>query len=229
MAIEIIYKDENYVAINKPHGLLTHKTSIAMDADTSALYLLKTQMDNYLYTVHRLDRKTSGILVFALKPEAQSYLSGLFRDGKVHKSYLAIVRGFTDDEDIIDYSITSPKGKLQEAVTHYTTLERYQLPIPFGQHDSSRYSLVKLTPETGRFHQLRKHMAHIFHPIIGDRPHGCNKQNRLFKDKFGLTEMMLHAETMVFSDRDGKCDISIKAEVSPSFSRIHNIMKDYIV
>lgn len=209
MKLEIIYQDQNLVAINKPHGLLVHRTNIANDAKVFALQELRNQLGQHVYPVHRLDRKTSGVLLFALDKSRQKEISKLFQEGKIHKSYIALVRGYLKGNGTVDYDLKSDKGTSQKAVTHYKTLEQYEINLPLGKHMTSRYTLVELKPETGRFHQLRKHMAHIFHPIIGDRPHGCNKQNKIWKEKFDMTTMMLHAKRLWFEDESGiKIDIS---------------------
>ena len=194
--LEIIYEDDTLVAINKPHGLLVHRTPLAKDATEFALQLLRDRLGYHIYPSHRLDRKTSGVLLFAKTPEDNTAVSKLFQDKQVDKSYLAIVRGFTEKSGTIDYSLTADGKSYKEAVTDYKTIRQFEIPVAFGLHQTSRYSLVELAPKTGRFHQLRKHMAHIFHPIIGDRPHGCNKQNRLWKDVHGMDKMFLHAQSL---------------------------------
>lgn len=223
--LEIIFQDDNLIAINKPHGLLVHKTNIALDANTSVLKILRKQLGKPIFTIHRIDRKTSGVLLLAFDKKAQSELSKQFMDGTVQKTYHAIVRGFTQDAQKIDYAIKDYNGVTKDAITHYKTLEQFEISLPFGKHDSSRYSLIELKPSTGRYHQLRMHMAHIFHPIIGDRPHGCNKQNKLFKEKFDLMDMMLHAQTLSFTHPYSGDQISVQAKPSESFSRILSTLK----
>ena len=112
---------------------------------------------------------------------------------------MPILRGYTEDAGTIDYPLRREDGKLQDAVTHYKTICRTEIDLPFGAHSTSRYSLVEAKPETGRMHQLRKHFAHIFHPIIADRAHGCNKQNKLFKEKWEMDTMLLHASSLSLS------------------------------
>lgn len=219
IVLEIIYQDEQLVAINKPHGLLVHRSKIAAEADVFALQLLRDQLGQKVYPVHRIDRKTSGILLFALSEEMDKSMKQLFAEKQVGKSYLAIVRGFTNDEDTIDYSLRKENGQLQEAVTHYRTLQRTEIAVPFGKHNTSRYSLLEVKPETGRMHQIRKHMAHINHPIIGDRPHGCNKQNKLFKEKWQMDKMMLHAKELSFVQPSNDQIINISANISSEFER----------
>lgn len=218
-ALEIIYQDEHVVVVNKPHGLLMHRSKMARDAKTSVLKILRAQTGLHLYTVHRLDRKTSGLVVIALDPETQSFLNEQFRERKVSKSYQAVVRGYTDEEGIIDYAIKNEKGVVKDAITRYKTLQHYDCPWPSGNHPTSRYSLVELYPETGRYHQLRMHMAHIFHPIIGDRPHGCNKQNRLWKELHGMNTMLLHANRLTLTINPRSTAEVFEAEKSQEFSR----------
>ncbi|GAA4462634.1 tRNA pseudouridine(65) synthase TruC [Nibrella saemangeumensis] len=212
------------VAINKPHGLLVHRSPIASDAGEFAVQLLRDQLGQRVYPVHRLDRKTGGVLLFALSEAMNAAMQMLFAEGGVQKTYLAIVRGYTDDQQEIDYPLRREDGVLQEAFTVLKTLQRTEVDLPFGKHATSRYSLVELTPTTGRMHQLRKHMAHILHPIIGDRPHGCNKQNRLFKERFAMDTMLLHAQTLRFRHPQTQEAVMISAPLQPEFSRMLTLL-----
>lgn len=223
--LEILYQDDYLVAINKPNGLLVHRSPIATNTDVYALQLLRDQLNQKVYPCHRLDRKTSGVLVFALSKEVQKMMNDAFMNNETSKSYLAIVRGFTEDSGSVDYALTNDKGKLQEALTHYKTLVKTELPIPLGKFSSSRYSLVEVTPVTGRMHQIRKHFAHIFHPIIGDRPHGCNKQNKLFLEKWEMSNMLLHAESLRFVHPVSEIMVEIKASVPSEFERMLNVLE----
>ncbi len=226
--LEILYEDDSLIAINKPHGLLVHRTKIAADATEFAVQLLRDQIGQRVFPVHRLDRKTSGVLLFAKTEAANSYMQQRFLNRELSKTYHALVRGYTKAEGTIDYALTDASNKTKAAVTHYKTLEQYELDLPFGKHNTSRYSLVELAPETGRFHQLRKHMAHIFHPIIGDRPHGCNKQNRLWKEKYGMDKMLLHASRLEFRNENG-FDIIIAAPKSQLFTEVLAMLRKCIV
>lgn len=219
LKLEIIYQDDYLVAINKPHGLLVHKTKIAADVSAFALQLLRNQLGQHVYPCHRLDRKTSGVLLFALEEETNSLMQHKFAQGLVQKKYLAIVRGYTNAKGIIDYPLKKDNEVLQEAVTAYKTIDKTELKIPCSDKPTSRYSLVEVEPLTGRMHQIRKHFAHIFHPIIGDRPHGCNKQNKLFKEKWDMTTMMLHANSLSFDHPLTNKKTSITASLSEEFSR----------
>ena len=222
--LPILYQSLDLVAINKPHGLLVHRSPIASDASEFAVQLLRDQLGQRVYPVHRLDRKTSGVLLFALNEVMNAAMQQQFMAGQVHKTYLALVRGYTPDEQTIDYPLRRDEGRhagtMQEAVTHLKTLQRTEIPLPYGKHQTSRYSLVELTPETGRMHQLRKHMAHILHPIIGDRPHGCNKQNKLFLAYFGMNTMLLHARQIAFAHPVSGEAIVIEAPWQAEFERM---------
>ena len=218
--LEILYQDDHLIAINKPHGLLVHRTKIARDASEFAIQLLRDQIGQTVYPVHRLDRKTSGVLLFALSSEMNAAMQTQFMDGKVSKHYLSIVRGFTADKETIDYALTRDDGKVQEAITHFETISKSEIELPHGKFDTSRYSLIDVAPETGRMHQIRKHMAHLRHPIIGDRPHGCNKQNKLFLEKFNMNTMMLHARQLKFTHPVSGEEVVINADVQSEFDRM---------
>lgn len=224
MNLEILYQDEHLIAINKPHGLTVHRSDYIGDADTYAVQELRDQIGQFVYPCHRLDRKTSGVLLFALNTEINKLMQMQFAENLVKKTYLAIVRGYTDDSGVIDYPLTNENGKTQEAITEYRTLKRTELDIPSGKFETSRYSLVEAHPQTGRLHQIRKHFAHILHPIIGDRPHGCNKQNKLFKEQFGMTTMMLLASEITFEHPINKTDIKVNANISSEFNRMIQLM-----
>jgi len=223
--LELIYQDEHIIAINKPHGLLVHRTKIATERDVFALQLLRDQIGQRVYPVHRIDRKTSGVLLFALNDEVNASLSTIFREQQIEKTYWAIVRGFTDSEGTIDYALRKENGQLQESVTHYKTLSQTEIAVPLGKFDTSRYSLVEVKPETGRMHQIRKHLAHIHHPIIADRPHGCNKQNKLFKEKWKMDSMLLHAKEVQFKHPVTSENLPIRANISYEFERTLRFLK----
>lgn len=222
--LDIIFRDEYLAAINKPHGLLVHRSPIACDAKEFALQLLRDQLNQHVFPAHRLDRKTGGVLLFALSKEVEKLMQQQFSDNQVDKKYLAIVRGHTDDAGEIDYPLRKENGSLQEAFTRYKTLARAELDVPLGNHPTSRYSLVEANPQTGRMHQLRKHFSHIFHPIIGDRTHGCNKQNKLFKERWELDTMLLHASQISFKHPVTKMPIQIAAPLQDEFVRMMGVM-----
>lgn len=222
--LEIIYQDDHLIAINKPHGLLVHRSKIANDAKEFALQLLRDQIGRHVNPVHRLDRKTGGALLFAFDKEIEIAMQKQFQETLVDKHYLAIVRGYTPSEMEIDYPLAKENGTIQEAQTKFITLQQSEIAIAVGQHPTSRYSLVEANPRTGRMHQIRKHFAHIFHPIIGDRPHGCNKQNRFFKDHLKMNTMLLHASKLSFTHPVSGQKVTVEANLQPEFERMLNFL-----
>ena len=222
--LEIVYQDEHIIAINKPHGLLVHRSVIANDAKEFALQMLRDQIGRRVSPVHRLDRKTGGLLLFAFEKDVEGLLHQQFREGHVTKKYLAVLRGYAPDQMNIDYPLVKENGAIQDAFTSFVTLRRAELDIPLGKHPTSRYSLVEAAPTTGRMHQLRKHFAHIFYPIIGDRKHGCNKQNRFFKETWDMTTMLLHASELLFKHPVTQQDIHLKAPLQEEFQRVMALM-----
>jgi len=222
--LEIVYQDDHLIAINKPHGLLVHRSSIASDAKEFALQLLRDQVGRFVSPVHRLDRKTSGLLLFAFDKEVEIAMHQQFQNGEVQKKYLAILRGHAPDQLDIDYPLLKENGNMQEAFTSFVTLKRAELDIAFGKHQTSRYSLVEASPTTGRMHQLRRHFAHIFYPIIGDRKHGCNKQNKFFKEQWEMTTMLLHASELAFIHPVTKQQVQLSAGVQSEFLRVMALM-----
>lgn len=224
VTFDILYQDEYLVAIHKPSGFMVHRSSL--DPYTSDLVLqhLRKQIKQRVYPIHRLDRKTSGVLLIALSKESLAKMNEIFKERKIEKEYLAICRGYTDQEFYIDYPLTSTSGKSQDAQTEGFTLAKSELPWQTSKFPTSRYSLVKLSPITGRTHQLRKHMAHIFHPILGDRPHGCNKQNRYFKTNHGMTKMMLHAYSLKFIHPFTNKQIRLQSEPPKHFTNVLDLL-----
>ena len=223
-ALDILYRDEHLVAINKPNGLLVHRSNIAAAEEVFAMQLLRDQIRQRVYTVHRLDRKTSGVLLFALNTETAALLQEAFVRQLIDKTYIAIVRGFFPGDLELEYALTNDRGKKQSALTHFQLLKQTEIPLPFGKHQTSRYSLLQAFPKTGRQHQIRKHCAHLNHPIIGDRPHGCNKQNKLFKDRCVMTTMMLHASGIKFKHPVTKIPLEIEAPLPDEFKRVRLLL-----
>jgi tRNA pseudouridine65 synthase len=174
--------------------------------------------------VHRLDRKTGGLLLFAFEKEVETAMHRQFMNNEVSKKYLAILRGFAPDHMEVDYPLAKENGTMQEAFTGFVTLKRAELDVAFGKHSTSRYSLAEATPTTGRMHQLRRHFAHVFYPIIGDRKHGCNKQNKFFKEQWQMTTMLLHASELSFTHPVTGSNVSLTAPVQQEFQRVMQLM-----
>lgn len=213
----ILFEDEYLVAIDKPSGIMVHRTRISEDT-RFVLQLFRDQLGRRLYPVHRLDRGTSGVLVFGKTREAAALLSGQFRDKGVGKKYLAIIRGYVEEEGTIDYPIardtTRPR---QEAVTHYTRLGQSEIAYPVGRYTTARYSLVEARPVTGRHHQVRRHFAHIRHPVIGDKKHGDVKHNKFMREQWGISRLLLHASSLAFVHPVSGEKVSITAPLDDIF------------
>lgn len=222
--LEILYEDAGYVAVNKPNGLLVHRTRIAEEKKEFALQMLRDQLGHPVYTTHRLDRGTSGVLLFGKSSEAVSPVVKAFEEKQVDKLYYAIVRGYTAEEETIDSPIRPDKDHKhkapQDAVTHYKRLATVELPIPVGRYSTARYSLVKVQPETGRMHQIRKHFAHIRHYIVGDKRHGDWRHNQMFREELECPTMLLHSASLSFTHPLQGGLVEIKAPLPAPFERL---------
>lgn len=219
--LEIIYEDDFYICINKPAGVLVHKTNIAKDeSELLALQILRDQIGKKVYPLHRIDRPTTGALLFSKSSEAASLLQPLFPTTEVEKFYLCIVRGYMEDNHgIINHALKKKLiGELQEAQTSYWSLAQSEIPFSSSpRYPTSRYSLLKVYPHTGRMHQIRRHMAHARHYVIGDSTHGDNKQNIFFRTQFGLDNMLLHAWELSFIHPFTKQEINLQADLPDHF------------
>lgn len=231
MQLEILYQDEFLVAINKPSGLLVHRSLIDKHETQFAVQQLRDQIGQKVYPPHRLDRPTSGVLLFALDPNTARLLTEQFTQAVVQKTYLALVRGFCAAEAVIDYPLKEALDEIadakaaqdkpaQTAITHYRRLKQFELPFASSQHPTSRYSLLELYPKTGRKHQLRRHLKHIFHPIVGDTTHGDGKQNQLFREQFGCERLLLHAQVLSLLHPVSQLALRLQASLSEEFAQV---------
>jgi tRNA pseudouridine65 synthase len=222
--LEILYEDAGLIAINKPAGLLVHRTRIAAEEQHEfAIQMLRDQIGVQVHPVHRLDRATSGVLLFTKNRELIPLIEKEFAERRVKKTYLALVRGVPREaEGTFDRPLESERSKrLQEAITRFKILCSAEIPFDTtGRYPSSRYALLELSPETGRTHQIRRHLAQARHYIIGDKKHGDNKQNKFFESQFKLQKMLLHAHTLDFTHPIENELIRIKAELPVHFRAI---------
>lgn len=233
--LEILYQDSHLVAVNKPAGWLVHRTWLDRHETVFVMQTLRDQIGQHVFTVHRLDRPTSGILLMALSSDVARSLSQQFEQHQVAKTYHAIVRGYLLDDGTVDYALTEELDKIadkfssaekapQPAITHYRALASVEVPLPIGRYPTSRFSLMELQPQTGRKHQLRRHMSHLRHPIIGDTTHGDLKQNRGVVEHFSCPGLMLHASQMQLSHPVTGEHLSITA---PLDSRWQGLIGDF--
>lgn len=197
-ALAILHHDAWLVAIAKPPGMAVHRSEQVHDR-APALQRLRDQIGQWVYPVHRLDRATSGVLLFALDPQTAAAMGARLHAREVDKRYLAVARGFTPLHATIERALReTPEGPAQPAHTDLERLATVELPVPVGRYATARYSLVELRPRSGRAHQLRKHMAHLRHPIVGDVRHGDGRHNRLFREQLGIRRLLLHARRLAF-------------------------------
>ena len=230
-ALEILYHDRYLVAINKPSGLLVHKSPIDKHETRFALQDVRDQIGQYVYPVHRLDKPTSGVLLFALSKEIAQIMGEAFRNNEVKKEYIAVVRGYVDEKGLIDHPLKQmldskaekARGitkEEQEARTAYECLEKVELPYAVSRYPVARYSLVRLIPQTGRKHQLRRHMKHIHHHMIGDTKHGRGEHNKLFREKFDVHRLLLHAYHISFIHPVTQKTVIIDAKIDETFCKL---------
>lgn len=223
--LDILFEDEYLIALNKPSGLLVHPSWIAPRGTPNLASMLKEYFaGGSPYTIHRLDRPTSGVILFGKTKEVAQAMNLQFAERQVHKTYLCMVRGYVQEQGTIDYALKEQLDKIadkhanqdkepQSAVSHFRCLAQAEIDMPLGRYEKSRYSLVEVKPETGRKHQIRRHMKHIFHPIVGDTKHGDNKHNKALRQRFGLDRLMLMATELSFQHPQSKQILQITAPI----------------
>ncbi|MFU8832042.1 MAG: pseudouridine synthase [Wenzhouxiangella sp.] len=218
--MKILWRDRWLCAIDKPCGLMVHRSNRGTDT-TFALQQLRDRLGQRVWPIHRLDRATSGVLLFALDPETAAVMGHQMMDRTIAKRYLAVVRGYADPAGVIDHPLPADGvGPLQPATTRYARLCRMELPYPVGRYASARYSLLEVLPETGRTHQIRRHLKHVFHPVIGDTTYGEGRHNRLFRELFACNRLLLHASNLAFDHPSEQRRISLAAPLSGVFRQI---------
>ncbi|BCB72733.1 MULTISPECIES: pseudouridine synthase [Halomonadaceae] len=203
--LNILYQDEHLVAVHKPSGLLVHRSALARGETEFLLQRLRDQLGKRVYPVHRLDRPTSGVMVFGLSSEAAALLSEGFSERQVEKRYLAVVRGKAPEQERLDYPLreedgTRPKAEMpaMPAMTDIRRLDSVELPVQVDRYPVARYSLVEARPLTGRRHQIRRHLSRRGYPIIGDAKHGKSVHNRFFAEQLAAPRLLLAATYLAF-------------------------------
>ena len=230
--LPILYRDDFLVAVRKPSGLLVHRSVLDVHEERFAVQILRDQIGRHVHPVHRLDKGTSGVLLFALDRETAALVSSAFERQAVRKTYLAVVRGHSPAEGFIDHPLTrrfddaerrpetAADAPAQDAVTHFRRLATTELPYQVDRYPTSRYALVELSPATGRRHQIRRHLKHISHPIIGDATFGKGRHNRLFAQLFGVSRLLLECTRMQLAHPRSGDALDLSAPLAEDFARV---------
>jgi len=229
--LEILYQDKYLVAINKPSGLLVHKSMIDKHEIYFAMKMLRDQIGHWVYPIHRLDKPTSGVLLFALDSDTARIMSEQFKKHSIQKTYIAVVRGYIQEDGVIDYALSVKLDKItdkkadktkeaEDAITLYKRLATVEIDFSVGKYDKTRYSLVQLKPRTGRKHQLRRHMKHLSHHILGDTKYGRGEHNKLIRKEFDCNRLLLHAQKLEIKHPVSHEKFTINANFDDTFVNI---------
>ncbi|MEF1256136.1 tRNA pseudouridine(65) synthase TruC [Vibrio sp. M260112] len=231
LVLEIVYQDEYFVAVNKPAGMLVHRSWLDKHETQFVMQTLRDQIGQHVFPLHRLDRPTSGVLIFALSSEVASQVMPMFANHEMEKTYHAIVRGWIMESGRLDYALKVELDKIadkhasqdkeaQEAITDYQPLAQVEIPHSTGSFPTTRYCLMEMKPLTGRKHQLRRHMAHLRHPIVGDTTHGDGKHNKLFREVYDSHRLLLHASSLKFVHPFTQREITIEAGLDETWQKL---------
>jgi tRNA pseudouridine65 synthase len=235
--LPILFRDDALVVINKPSGLLVHRSPIDRHETRFAVQLLRDQLGRRVHPVHRLDKGTSGALAFALDRDTATVLAEQFANQRVRKTYLAIVRGWPSDAGVIDHPldavqdayVPAPGAAAKPCRTSYRTLATVELPVRVDRYPTSRYAWVELQPGTGRRHQLRRHLAGASYPIVGDSTYGKGRHNRLFAATFGVSRLLLACTRLEFARIPGGAPLTVDAPLATDFDAVlAQLQRDYL-
>jgi len=230
----IVYEDDDFVVMDKPSGLLVHPSWLSKGETEFAVDQIKQYLNvDKIHNVHRLDRPTCGLLLFAKHIEAAKLIGDQFLNDTIEKQYITICRGFVEQRGKIDYALkpeydkiankfSDPDKEAQDACTHYECINQSEIALPMNGFPTARFSFVRVRPKTGRKHQIRRHFKHIHHPLLGDTRHGCNKTNRVLKSQLSWSRLALRADRLMFTHPFSKETIQIQAAQSQQFTQMLN-------
>lgn len=218
--IPVLYRDASLAVVDKPAGLMVHDSALARGETDFMADRLREQFDRPIFLVHRLDRATSGCLLLAFDRESASILGKTLMSGDVEKDYLAVCRGWPEDAFVVDHPLDGGPGKplKKSAITRFERLMTCELALPSAGFDTSRYALLRAQPQTGRFRQIRRHLKHLSHHLIGDTSHGDGRHNRAFR-MMGIHRMLLHAERLRFDHPHSGVRIEAVAPLDTEFAK----------
>jgi len=241
MSLEILFQDQYLVAVNKPSGLLVHRTELDKTEEDAVVQRLRDQTGQWVFPVHRLDRGTSGVLLMAFSPQIARELSEQFANAATAKTYHCLVRGFCQDNGVIDYPLAKLneqkgmsrfkiEGTEKEAQTEFACLQHYQLPVPVSRYDAMRLSWMEVTPKQGRKHQIRRHFKHLFHPLVGDSCYGCRHINKVVRNLWpDQQRLMLHASSLTFFHPGIQKSITLTAAYDDQINAVLRQLEQYKV
>ena len=226
--IAVLFVDDRLAVVNKPAGLMVHDSALARGESDFVADRLREQFGRQIFLVHRLDRATSGCLLLAFDRETASALGKTLMSRQVEKDYLAICRGWPEETFVVDHALDGGPGKpvKKPAVTEFTRLAMAELDMPSANFDTSRYALLRASPHTGRFRQIRRHLKHVSHHLIGDSSHGDGRHNRNFR-MLGIHRMLLHAERLAFAHPVGGQVIEVLAPLDAEYTRATDLFTDW--
>lgn len=220
MELPVLYRDDFLAVVDKPAGLMVHDSALARGETDFAADRLREQFGKPIFLVHRLDRATSGCLLLAFDRDSASALGKTLMSREVEKDYLAVCRGWPEERFVVDHPLDGGPGKplKKPAVTEFERLATTELAVPSSGFETSRYALLRARPLTGRFRQIRRHLKHVSHHLIGDTSHGDGRHNRNFR-MLGIHRMLLHAQRLAFAHPVGGERIEATAPPDPAFER----------
>jgi tRNA pseudouridine65 synthase len=228
--ISVIFEDSDYIAIDKPPGYHVHppeNSQWKVPRDLICLYWLRNYLGSYVYPIHRLDAATGGVVLFGKHSEAAGKIQHLIQTQSISKQYVAVTRGYCADEGVNEKPLLSDSSDLMlESRTEFQLLSKLELPFAVGKkHTTSRYSLLKVEPKTGRYHQIRRHFASDSHPIIGDIMHGDSHHNRFFRENLNIPGLLLHSFELSFMHPYQDVSVIIKTPWSKRWENVFNLFK----
>ena len=228
--LPILYLDDDLVAVAKPSGMFVHRTDQDRTDESVVVQIVRDQLGHLVFPVHRIDRATSGIVLLATHRESAAHMSQAFADRRVSKTYRALVRGYCEENGVINTPLVPARGRgkpiehphaaTQDATTEFRTMQRFEIPIRNDRYHTTRCSLLEITPRTGRYHQIRRHFNYESHPVIGDTSHGDSRHNRLYREHFNLNRLMLAAVRIAFKHPNDGQNVEVTCPPDESFSAI---------
>jgi tRNA pseudouridine65 synthase len=228
---DFLFREDELLGVNKPAGVPVHGGRILTDQPETLLMMIRSHEGKVVHPAHRLDRPVSGVMILSGSKPMLAQLGREFENRQVRKCYLAVARGWTEPGGTISHPLYPARDDrktnsvAREAVTRYQRIAQVEIPFPVHPYPASRYSLLALYPETGRRHQLRRHMKHISHHLIGDTTYGRGEHNLMFREKFDCHRLLLHAWSLEFRHPANHKRVRIQAPLDAEFRHVIDAFK----